>query len=93
MINKDDYVPEPPKRSAFPTPVIRGFEAYESPVTGKMITSPNERREDLKRNDCIPWEPGINQDCRKRRGDGARNPRTIRTEGNREFREAIKEYK
>lgn len=30
--------------------------AYQSPVTGRWINSRRERNEDLKRNDCRPWE-------------------------------------
>jgi hypothetical protein len=30
--------------------------AYESPATGKWITSRSERREDLKRSGCREWE-------------------------------------
>ena len=32
------------------------FPAYESPASGKMITSRNERREDMKRTGSRPWE-------------------------------------
>ena len=30
--------------------------AYQSPVSGRWINSRRERNEDLKRNDCRPWE-------------------------------------
>ena len=30
--------------------------AYQSPITGRWINSRRERIEDLKRNDCRPWE-------------------------------------
>jgi hypothetical protein len=30
--------------------------AYQSPISGKWINSRRERTEDLKRNDCRPWE-------------------------------------
>lgn len=32
------------------------FPAYESPASGKMITSRNERREDMARTGSRPWE-------------------------------------
>lgn len=36
--------------------------AYQSPVTGQWIDSRSARREDLRRNNCIEWEPGIRED-------------------------------
>ena len=35
---------------------ISDIEPYESPVTGKMITSRSERREDFKASGCREWE-------------------------------------
>lgn len=35
---------------------------YQSPVDGRWIDSRAARREDLKRNNAIEWEPGIRQD-------------------------------
>lgn len=35
---------------------IVDIPAYESPATGKWITSRSERREDLKRAGCREWE-------------------------------------
>lgn len=47
-------------RSDLPTPMVwSDIEEYRSPIDGKPITSRSHRREDLKANDCIPWEPGI----------------------------------
>ncbi len=47
-------------RSHLPTPmVMRPIQEYASPIDGKPITSRSERNEDCKRNDAIPWEPGI----------------------------------
>jgi hypothetical protein len=33
--------------------VISDIPAYASPIDGRMITSRSERREDLKRNNCV----------------------------------------
>lgn len=42
-------------------PMVRSdIEPYASPVTGKMITSRNERRYDLESNGCVPYEPSKN---------------------------------
>ena len=47
-------------RGAVPTPmVMREIAEYASPIDGRPITSRTERNEDCKRNDAIPWEPGI----------------------------------
>lgn len=40
---------------------------YDSPIDGRPITSQRERDEDLKRADCVPWEPGIKQDGERRK--------------------------
>lgn len=42
---------KPPMR--FPTPRISTLEPYESPVTGKEITSWRERDRDLKESDSV----------------------------------------
>lgn len=43
----------PPQRGVF----VRGeIDPYQSPATGKWITNRRERREDLKRSDCVPYE-------------------------------------
>jgi hypothetical protein len=56
----DKAAPGTDKRADFPTPlVMREINEYRSPIDGKLITSRTERNEDCKRNDAIPWEPGI----------------------------------
>jgi hypothetical protein len=46
-----DYAPEPL------TPFIIGeIPAYQSPIDGRVIESRTQRREDMKRNQCRPWE-------------------------------------
>lgn len=39
--------------------VIDDIPAYTSPVDGKLITSRRARREDLVRNGCVEYEPGL----------------------------------
>lgn len=55
--------------------VISDIPDYASPIDGRMITSRSERRDDLKRNNCVEFEPSLsptkgkyrNADfCRKR---------------------------
>lgn len=52
--------PDYSKRADFPTPAVIGdIQEYRSPIDGKLITSRSHRREDLKANDCVEWEPGM----------------------------------
>jgi len=39
--------------------VISDIPEYRSPIDGKPITSRSERRDDLKRNNCVEWEPSL----------------------------------
>lgn len=40
---------------------------YDSPIDGRAITSKQARIEDLRRNDCVEYDPGMRQDAAKRR--------------------------
>jgi len=49
------------------TPMVHvDIPAYQSPASGKWITSRSERREDLKRTNCIEYEPSMVQEQQKR---------------------------
>lgn len=39
--------------------VISDIPEYRSPIDGKPITSRSSRREDLKRNNCVEYEPSM----------------------------------
>jgi hypothetical protein len=39
-----------------------GVSSYHSPIDGRLITTAAQRREDMARNDCIEYEPGMRQD-------------------------------
>lgn len=41
--------------------------AYQSPIDGKVINSRKQRKEDLKRNGCVEWEPGFNEETARNR--------------------------
>lgn len=43
---------------ACPT-VISDIPEYRSPVDGRVIGSRSERRDDLKRNNCVEYEPSL----------------------------------
>jgi hypothetical protein len=39
-------------------PMVRSdIEPYKSPIDGRLIGSRSARREDLARNNCVPYEP------------------------------------
>ena len=42
---------------------IVDIPAYQSPISGQMINSRSQRKEDLKRNNCRPWE-GMEQETK-----------------------------
>lgn len=54
------------KRSDLPTPMIaRDYEAYECPVTGKLIDGRVAHNENLKRTGCRILEKGEQQEVKK----------------------------
>lgn len=49
-----------PTRDEMPLPfVVSDIPEYRSPIDGKLITSRSERRDDLKRNGCVEFEPSM----------------------------------
>lgn len=47
--------------------MIRGdIPGYQSPVDGRWVEGKRARREDLARNNCVPYEPSMKQDHMKR---------------------------
>lgn len=49
-------VAEGPLASPHITPVM---PEYQSPIDGRVISTRHERREDLKRNGCVPYEDSM----------------------------------
>lgn len=45
-------------RIVMPT-VISDIPEYRSPIDGRVIASRSERRDDLKRNNCVEYEPSM----------------------------------
>lgn len=39
--------------------IMRDIPEYNSPIDGRVIGSRSERREDLKRNGCVEWDPAF----------------------------------
>lgn len=42
------------------------FPAYQSPTTGRWITSKTQRREDMKASNCVDYEPSLKDEQTKR---------------------------
>jgi hypothetical protein len=47
---------EVPDRVCLPM-IVSDIEPYKSPIDGRLISSRSERRDDLARNGCVPYEP------------------------------------
>jgi len=43
---------------------------YDSPVTGEPITSHHARLEDMKRHDCVEYDPEMKRDYERRIAEG-----------------------
>ena len=55
-----------PQRSA----AVYVMPAYQSPITGQWIDTPSQRRDDMARNNCRPWE-GLEQEQKEASKRGA----------------------
>lgn len=57
------------QRKIVPTMIncdIQPWDYYESPASGKPITSYKERKEDMARTGCVDYDPGMKTDYKKR---------------------------
>jgi len=45
---------------------IQPAVCYDSPVDGRHITSMDAHREDLKRNNCVAYDPEVKTDTKRR---------------------------
>lgn len=50
-----------------PAGYVQGDICYDSPVDGRPITNRHARIEDLRRNGCVEWDPGMKQDAQRDR--------------------------
>jgi hypothetical protein len=58
--NTDEPMPMP-ERDGVVMPMIQSdIEPYKSPIDGRVVGGRAARREDLARNNCVPYEPGAN---------------------------------
>lgn len=54
MLSEDDM-----KRPVSMPMIISDIPEYTSPIDGRVITSRSARRDDLKRNNCVEYEPSM----------------------------------
>lgn len=50
-----------------PSGFVQRDICYDSPVDGRAVTSAQARRNDLARNGCVAYEPGMKQDAARDR--------------------------
>ena len=71
IINRDLDLPNCPScftqftRIISPARILSDIVPYESPKTGKWITSRSEQREDLKASNSFLLEPGVKKDIER----------------------------
>ncbi len=55
-----DLLTEAQRNGEICTPMITPvMPEYASPIDGRLIATRHDRREDLKRNNCVEWEPSM----------------------------------
>ena len=42
---------------------MANWDRYESPCSGKLITSYKEREKDMKEHGCVDYDPGVREDA------------------------------
>ncbi len=58
-----NYTSPKPNRRLDLTIINNSFDAYESPATGKVISSHKQRKQDLAESGCMEYDPGVKQDA------------------------------
>ena len=44
---------------------MQNWDRYESPCSGKLITSYKERERDMKEHGCVDYDPGVREDAER----------------------------
>lgn len=57
--------------------VVPDITPYQSPATGQWVTSATERRNDLARSNCVPYDPGMKQDAQRNADRALREADTL----------------
>jgi hypothetical protein len=71
-------IPWDSKREALAPAVFGDLPAYTSPIDGRVVDGRKQRREDLKRNNCRPWE-GREQERKQAMKDRALHEKKLDT--------------
>lgn len=58
--------------------IVSDIEPYHSPIDDRLISSNSERREDLKRNNCVPYEPSMSPTKGRYRNPSFTEPRGLK---------------
>ena len=53
-----------------PKGYVQGDVCYDSPIDGRPITTMKARAEDMKRNNCVPYDPEQKTDYKRRIDEG-----------------------
>lgn len=53
-----------------PPGYVQGDVCYDSPIDGRAITTMKARSEDMKRNNCVPYDPDQKVDYKRRIDEG-----------------------
>ena len=68
-----------PERDGIAMPmIVSDIPEYRSPIDGRPITSRSSRREDLRRNNCVEYEPSLKPKQPKKEAFEERRKRTQR---------------
>lgn len=59
LVDKATGEPAPGDGSIAVPIIMKPMPAYRSPVDGRVINSRQERIDDLKRNNCVEYEPSL----------------------------------
>ena len=60
FVDKKTGEPMKPETTGLATPMImKPMPDYKSPIDGRLITSRQARKDDLKKHGCVPYEPSM----------------------------------
>jgi len=59
------------ERSRGPMIIVKGkWDAYQSPITGEVISTVRQRENEMKEHDCVDYEPSLRGEADKRVREG-----------------------
>jgi len=66
---KSVFIPKEKARVKPRLQVVPDIPDYTSPVDGRLVSGRKQRREDLKRNGCVEYDPGMRETAVRRRDE------------------------